>query len=470
MMESEHFSCDEEDFDTLSSVSSPRAGAYYDQQYSNYWDGKHGQHGPYDDQDKDSVLGEDSGEVETSSQVARSIISGLFRRVAGKQVNTTDTKSELHSSDGQEEKDLLNRSNRLMKLDFQGSDCSETEYKIGPQQKLASEISIGSSNPDSLLKVASGTDPASNLDEMSPEKKDPSVNSLNPSKSILKYEGRLMASSDCGENSSDIQEKMSGIQASHSSFTARITDWINNVSLKEVDRKEDNRSVSFKDSIHCSTPVENVTMCDGSVFSDEDDQPAGYTAPAMSMSRDLVTPDNNTDIQKLREKFQSEARTNISGSLVPTTAFTSFDQGFSNVQQSNGKELYDNGLIRQRLTGSYIRNIPFPSETTPRNYHIRVTETTEQKMRLNKDGSQVIDTTHTREQSEKSFDKDQERSSLAFLKVFLVLAVILLVLSLTTFVVLQYFQVINVRGLGCLMEKNGIFEKFNSEKNIHIDV
>jgi len=425
MMESEHFSCDEEDFDTFSSVSSPRADVYYDQQYSSYWDSKHGQHGPYDDQEEDSVFGADSGEVETSSQVARSIISGLFRRVAGKDVIPADNKSELHNSDGQDENDLLKRSNRLMKLDFEGTDCSETEYKIGPQQKLASEISIGSSYPDALLEVEveSGTDPASNLDEMSPDEEELSAISLKPSKNILKYEGEVTASSGCDDNSSDTQEKMSGIQASNSSFTARITDWINNVSLKEIDRKEDNRSVSFQDSIHCSTPVENVTMCDGSVFSEEDDQPAGYTAPAMS--RDLVTPDNNTDVQKLKEKFQSEARTNISGCLVPTTAFTSFDQGFSNVQQSNGKELYDNGLIRQRLTGSYIRNIPFPSETTPRNYHIRVTETTEQKMRLNKDGSQVIDTTHTREQSEKSFDTDPERSCTTFLKMFLMLAVIL---------------------------------------------
>merc|ERR1712179_665012 len=108
---------------------------------------------------------------------------------------------------------------------------------------------------------------------------------------------------------------------------------------------------------------------------------------------------------------------------------TSFDQGFSNVQQSNGKELYDNGLIRQRLTGSYIRNIPFPSETTPRNYHIRVTETTEQKMKLNKDGSQVIDTTHKREQSEKSFGED-DKNWISFLKIFLFVVCLLLFLSL----------------------------------------
>lgn len=459
MMESEHFSCDEEDFDTLSSVSSPRAGAYYDHHYSSCWDSKHGEHGPYDDQDKDSVLEEDSDKVETSSQVARSIISGLFRRVAGKEVVPAENKSGMLNSVDKDEINLLNSSDSPMRLDFEGSDCSETEYKIGPQQNC---------NPDALLEVESGTDPASNLDEMSPEKEDLSVISLKPSKSILKSEGKVTASSGCGDNSSDIQDKMSGIPASNSSFTARITDWINNVSLKEIDRKEDIRSVSFQDSIHCSTPVENVTMCDGSVFSEEDDQPAGYTAPAMSM--DLVTSGNSSDIQKLKEKFQSEARTNISGSLVPTTAFTSFDQGFSNVQQSNGKELYDNGLIRQRLTGSYIRNIPFPSETTPRNYHMRVTETTEQKMRLNKDGSQVIDTTHTREQSEKSFDKDQETSCKTFLKVFLMLPLILIVLSLVTFVVLQYLQIIDVRGFGCLVEKNGFFEKFNSEKNTRIDV
>merc|ERR1712013_56367 len=455
-MDSEHFSCDEEDFDTFSSVSSLRTEFHHDQHFSSYWENKH------DDQDKSGIMGEDSGEVETSSQVARSIISGLFRRVAGKEVATAENNSELQNSEEHENNQLLNRSSRSMKLDFEGSDCSEREYHIGsPQQKLPSEVSMDNCNPDALTELESDPSPAGKLCEMSPAKEN-----LN----TLKLEGKVTASSGCGDNSSDIQDKISGIQASNSSFTARITDWINNVSLKEADRKEDSRSVSFQESIHCSTPVENVTMSDGSVFSEEDDQPAGYTAAVMSM--DLVTPNKNTDLQQqqLGEKFQSEARTNISGSLVPTTAFTSYDQGFSNVQQSNGKELFDNGLIRHRLTGSYIRNIPFPCESTPRNYHIRVTETTEQKMRLNKDGSQVIDTTHTRQQSEKSFDKDQDRSWATFLKVFFILATTLLVISLLTFVVLQHFQIINVRGFSCLIEKNGVFEKFNSEKNNLIGV
>ena len=41
-----------------------------------------------------------------------------------------------------------------------------------------------------------------------------------------------------------------------------------------------------------------------------------------------------------------------------------------------------------------------------RNYHTRVTETTGQKMRLNKDGSKVNDITHTQRQSVKSCDSN----------------------------------------------------------------
>merc|ERR1712106_413189 len=111
---------------------------------------------------------------------------------------------------------------------------------------------------------------------------------------------------------------------------------------------------------------ENVTMCDGSdaYSDDDDDQPAGYTSPARALANitdtpmEVVTANHNTSLDEIKEKFQSEARTKISGSLVPTTAFTSYDQGFSNVQVSNGKELFENGLIRHRLNGSHIKSIP----------------------------------------------------------------------------------------------------------------
>ena len=78
--------------------------------------------------------------------------------------------------------------------------------------------------------------------------------------------------------------------------------------------------------------------------------------------------------------------------------------GFLNIQQLNVKEHYAIGWIRQRLTGICLQNISFPSGIPPRKYHIRVTETKEQKMRLIKDGIKVIDATHTQRQSEKSYE------------------------------------------------------------------
>jgi len=459
-MESEHFSCDEEDFDTFSSVSSPGGGVIYDRRYSKSWEDGEG----YSGQNMGSILAEDSPHEETSSQVARSIISGLFRSVTRKDDVVEEEKSGENIIDN-DEKEVLTKMtvvNRSTSLDFEGSDCSETEYQIvGMKQKVECD------NFDSV-PTEHIVPPQTPLEDYNPEKTEGQAHSVishNSSKSCIKSNSKY-AASVYGDNSSDIQDMVSDITKSNSSFTARITDWINNVSLKEDDLKDNTRSVSFQESIQCSTPVENVIICDGSVYSEEDDQPAGYTAPVTSM--DLVTGQhNNMDLQKLEEKFQSEARTNISGSLVPTTAFTSFDQGFSSVQQSNGKELFDNGLIRHRLTGSYIKNIPFPA---PRNYHIRVTETTEQKMRLEKDGSQVIDTTHTREQSEKTFDEDQERGLVRFMKRFLLLASLLIILSVGMFVLLQLLQIVEVKGLSCFMETNGFLEKLRSDKQTGVGV
>jgi len=477
-MESEQFSCDEEDYDTFSSVSQVGSKESYDQHF-NSWGDEHEQakHGQHAEQDID-IPTED---VETSSQVARSIISGLFHRITGKE----DVSTDIVDNDSIAMSNKLNDS-RSTRLDFEGSDCSNVEYQLGMgDQTKPLETSIENPIYDTMFATSgfeSNMGPDNIFYQLSPEPtkklpevETPSIISLSSRKSILKSPPPASTSAD---GKSDTHEKMSDLARSNSSFTARITDWINTVSMKEREHQEDTRSVSFQESIQCSTPVENVTMCDGSdAYSDDDDQPAGYTSPARALANitdtpmELVTANHNTSLDEIKEKFQSEARTNISGSLVPTTAFTSYDQGFSNVQVSNGKELFENGLIRHRLNGSYIKSIPFSQEASPRNYHIKVTETTEQKMKLNKDGSQVIDTTHKREQSERSFDQDHEKNWISFAKVFLLLACLLLVLSLVLVIVLQYLQLVNVQGLSCFMEKNGFSESlFNSDKKAYIEL
>eukprot|EP00090_Calanus_glacialis_P035004 TRINITY_DN5977_c0_g1_i1.p1 TRINITY_DN5977_c0_g1~~TRINITY_DN5977_c0_g1_i1.p1 ORF type:complete len:484 (-),score=129.00 TRINITY_DN5977_c0_g1_i1:309-1760(-) len=483
-MESEHFSCDEEDYDTFSSVSQVGGQVLYDTHY-NSW-GEEANDGQYAEHDADmsadfALCSKPSEDMETSSQVARSIISGLFHKITGKEDAPTQSIVENNSN---VVSNTMNDS-RSTRLDFEGSDCSNVEYQIGEHPDQL-ETSIDNPNHDTMFATSgfeSDMGPANIFYQASPEpskvkQETPSVKSLNSSKSILKTQKRPSTSTIThAERKSDVQEKISELGRSNSSFTARITDWINTVSIKERDQLDDTRSVSFQESVQCSTPVENVTMCDGSdVYSDDDDQPAGYTSPARAVANitdtpmEMVSVDGDTSLEEMRKKFQSEARTNISGSLVPSTAFTSYDQGFSNVQVSNGKELFDNGLIRHRLTGNYIKSIPFSQEASPRNYHIKVTETTEQKMQLNKDGSQVIDTTHKREQSEKSFDHDHEKNWLSFIKMFLLMACLLLLLSLVLVFILQHFQLVNVQGLNCFMEKNGFSDRFDLDKKAYIEI
>jgi len=131
---------------------------------------------------------------------------------------------------------------------------------------------------------------------------------------------------------------------------------------------------------------------------------------------------------------------------------------------SNGKELFDNGMIRNRLTGSYIKTIPFSEGVVaPKNYHITITETMEQKMKLNKDGTQEIDTTHKREQSEKNFDKEDDKGTWKMiLKMLMMMICILLFLAVIGSLALRYFKMINIEGLHCFLDANGVPETLRS--------
>eukprot|EP00092_Neocalanus_flemingeri_P012937 GFUD01013936.1.p1 GENE.GFUD01013936.1~~GFUD01013936.1.p1 ORF type:complete len:481 (+),score=133.82 GFUD01013936.1:112-1554(+) len=475
----DHFSCDEEDCDTFSSVSQAGGQVLYDSYYTS-WNEEQEQHCPPVVQSSAGSLSpcsKASEDMETSSQVARSIISGLFHRISGQvevpaEISVIEAKSNVVSSN-------LNES-RSTRLDFEGSDCSNVEYQIGEH---LDQLEASDTNHDifDAMFATSGFEAniePTNLCQMSPvpTTKEEHVHaiSLKSSSGSLKEQVRPSTNASVGSKS-DGQEQMQELARSSSSFTARINDWINTVSIKERDLQEETKSVSFQESVNCSTPLEHVTMEDGSdVYSDDDDQPAGYTSPARALENitestmDMVAQDSNLSLDEIRNNFQKEARTNISSSLVPTTAFKSFDQGFSNVQVSNGKELFDNGLIRQRQTGNYIRSIP--THSTPRNYHFKITETTEQTMKLNKDGSQVVDTTHKREQSENSYDQEDEKKWYSFLKLFLVLVCLLLVLAGVLVLLLQYLELVQIKGLQCFMEENGLPARFDASKKTYIEV
>ena len=127
----------------------------------------------------------------------------------------------------------------------------------------------------------------------------------------------------------------------------------------------------------------------------DDDQPSGLTSPAPVLMvsnftnvSDCQEDTDNEAFEELKRRFQAERNSFVPSSIIPTVALQSFEQGFSNVQRSNGARLFDNGVGRNKLTG----DSPYPSVT--KNYHFKVLETTEQKMKILRDGTREVDTTH----------------------------------------------------------------------------
>merc|ERR1712032_977316 len=90
----------------------------------------------------------------------------------------------------------------------------------------------------------------------------------------------------------------------------------------------------------------------------------------------------------------------IAYSMIPTLAFSSYEEGFAKAQLTNGRQLFDNGLIRQRSTGSRVRSLPFPEAQQPQ--YKKVVEMMEQRMVVDADGTQRVDTKHRREQEERN--------------------------------------------------------------------
>ena len=105
--------------------------------------------------------------------------------------------------------------------------------------------------------------------------------------------------------------------------------------------------------------------------------------------------------EEVRNKFHSDrSQRGIAYSMIPTLAFSSYEEGFAKAQLTNGRQLFDNGLIRQRSAGSRVRSLPFPEAQQPQ--YKKVVETMEQRMVVDADGTQRVDTKHRREQEERN--------------------------------------------------------------------
>ena len=114
---------------------------------------------------------------------------------------------------------------------------------------------------------------------------------------------------------------------------------------------------------------------------------------------DTETMSQNYD-EDLRNKFHSDrSQRGIAFCMIPSLAFSSYEEGFAKAQMTNGRQLYDNGLIRQRGVGSRVRSLPFPEAPPPPQYR-KVVETMEQRMVVEADGTQVVDTKHRREEEQ----------------------------------------------------------------------
>jgi len=246
------------------------------------------------------------------------------------------------------------------------------------------------------------------------------------------------------------QKKLEHLSMDEKSFTKRINEWIKTVSLRDdVDTiKKNYNSIVHKDedeTIQKSTPEKSQTTekenDDQSVVSGiEDDQPSGLTSPApvlmvsnfTDVSDDQDDSDND-EFEELKRRFQAERNSFVPSSIIPTVALQSFEQGFANVQKSNGNILFENGIGRNKLISS---GLPMSYPSLTKNYHFKVLETTEQKMKILSDGTRQVDTTHKREQSEKVFDEEG-----SWTRCSVILRVLLVVILLSALVIGYFYRV-----------------------------
>jgi len=286
----------------------------------------------------------------------------------------------------------------------------------------------------------------SSLFHQATKQEEPLVQSLHTSN---EWEFPVVGSEDDEENitqvsGSGVTQKLEDLARSHNAFTSRITDWINTVTLVS----EEQTGLNNLEQIEFESQIDDQE--EEKEDDDDDDQPAATVifrdAEHISQGRkDKEDSLSFEALDELKRKFQAERSSYVTSSLIPSTAFNSFEQGFSNVQLSNGNELFDNGTVRNRMLGDNV--VRFSNlDRRSRNYQISVSEVTQHNMKMNIDGSYSYDKIHKKEKTEKVYDEGERMFSYKMLNIFLFFIVILV---LGVFIN-EYFQL----GFQNCLQKN----------------
>ena len=212
---------------------------------------------------------------------------------------------------------------------------------------------------------------------------------------------------DRAENETNLLEDLT---RSQDIFTSRINDWINTVTL-----------LSEGETLQHDSPTggekeDNNNQIDDFSEEDEDDQPSATTSQVTTNSDKNNEDDISFEaLDELKKKYKAESKSYVTSSIIPSIAFQSFERGFSQVQLSNGNELFDNGTLRNRMFVDDLPKFSSWKEKVPnRNYHFCVSETTEHKMKMNNDGTYVYDKTYKKEKTEKIYDEGNNGGNFLF--------------------------------------------------------
>ena len=270
------------------------------------------------------------------------------------------------------------------------------------------------------------------------------ANSADTNNDNLEWEFPAGGTGDHEENitqvsGSGITQKLEDLTRSHNIFSSRITDWINTVTLLSEEETGLNKLEQTE-----QTESDNQTddQEQEEEQEDEDDQPSATMISHISHDKeDKENVLSFEALDELKKKFRAERSSYVS-SIIPSSAFKSFEQGFSQVQLSNGNELFDNGTVRQRVFGDNV--VGFSNlDKKARNYQVCVSEVTQHNMKMNIDGSYSYDKIHKKEKTEKVYDDGEGMFCYKILNIFLSFIVILVLGMFIN----EYFQLGFQNGL-----------------------
>ena len=345
---------------------------------------------------------------ESSSQVARSIIGGIFRGLPGVQ-------EERQMEQEQEELEELELTNRSLVEE----DSSEDPLEHVAKQKL--ELDESHRSFSERMK-----DWINTVSLKQAEEQEFSIKTEDTSEHLSKHGEDLSV-----ENITDIEhdQNMDDEEVFIHSTPHKAA------SIHSHSDKNDKMSTSSRKSCLHDTQSNYSGKSKHSKEEEEEQADSGYSQELLSLS--------DSD---LRSRFHSDSSPRgISCSMLPSLAFSSYEQGFARAQQQNGKQLYENGLIRQR-SGSGVRSLPFPEQQEKAAWR-KVVETTESRVVVEVDGRQTVDTKHRREQEEGSGVKG------SWTWCFFSFTCLLLFLLLLLLLAQALLPGLPSRGLHCLLQE-----------------